>query len=89
MTQKFAPGQHVVGAGHIEVVVNYATAGRFKGMYTTRPLGNSRQSPGCPEYLLEELTEAHLCRLPRHGCGKIHVPADYVIGVEKSIGSGF
>lgn len=71
-------GQHVRSGSRI-VEICGPRSPRYGGSYTVRPVGSLQQSPRTQESLLKELTEADLCRIPRHTCGLIHVPADYRI----------
>lgn len=77
-------GQHVRCGARIVEVCDFSP--RYGGSYTLRGVwppdvagGQQSLSPRAQDWLLKPLAEADLCRLPRHGCGLIHVPAGYQI----------
>jgi hypothetical protein len=86
--EPYRPGQHVHCANGIAVICG-GRDNRYGGSYTVRALYPRpratelhAQSARTQEYLLAELAEAHLCRIPvgpQHACGLIHVPEDYRI----------
>ena len=80
----YALGQHVKCGARIVEVCGFTP--NHGGSYTLRNVwprdaagGQQSLSSRAQGWLLRVLTEADLCRIPRHGCGRIHVPTTYQI----------
>lgn len=81
----FRVGQHVrLGSAIVEVCTERSS--RYGGMYQVKHISRTMVDPGAvasaapaQEWMLKPLTEVDLCRIPQHGCGLIHVNADYMI----------
>lgn len=86
-TTPFRLGQHVLCGRSAIVEICGHRSPNYGGCYTVRQLfpapvaavDRYAQSARTQEYLLAEIAEADLCRLPRHTCGKVHVPTGYQI----------